>query len=94
MNVMWKNHPYHIKFMHKLSDEKNRKKRRFLTYCFIYMDKKEKPFSTGISKLNPIDELNRNMGKLHALLNALLKARAKRDVRIIFFNEFHKNFKI
>ena len=81
---------YSVSFAHNMFHVENKKKKRFVTYCAI--KKNGEIISRGFSKLNPIDKLNRNMGKARAFERAL-NSFSRKD-RLAFWEEFHKNFKI
>jgi hypothetical protein len=83
---------YIVHFHHVVTDANSRKKKRFTTFCWISEPDKKVVITKGVSKLNPIDKLNRNLGKARAFQKAIKKY--SRDERIIFWLEFHKNFKI
>jgi hypothetical protein len=79
-------------------EAKNKKKQRYCTSCLILedkgKDKDRKIVSKGYAKRNPIDKLNKNLGKAKALESALLSFPTSRKDRLSFWTEFHKNFKI
>jgi hypothetical protein len=81
---------YSVTFAHHMFNVQNKKKKRFVTYCSV--KRNGEIISRGFTKLNPIDKLNRNLGKARAFQKAIKKY--SRDERIIFWLEFHKNFKI
>lgn len=84
---------YVVKFMHKVSDPNKRKKKRFTTFCAIFDAKKrEHPLCEGKAVANPSDKINKNYGKLVALTKAL--SDVDRKTRIVFWEEFNKNFKV
>jgi hypothetical protein len=76
----------------------NKKKQRFCTTCLILedrgKDKERRILGKGESKRNPIDILNKNVGKARAMESALKTMPTNREMRTTFWMEFHKNFKI
>ena len=82
---------YYVKFAHKLTQEKNPKKRRFITACWI-SDANYSLLAKGFAKLNPIDKLNRNMGKARAFAKAL--SSFTRKERTSFWHKFNTTFAI
>jgi len=82
---------YIVKFMHFLEKPNSKSKKRFSTHCDIFNKDKELIISKD-SRLNPIDKLNRNLGKAKALEHAL--SNFSKSERKLFWTEFHKNFKL
>jgi hypothetical protein len=76
----------------------NKKKQRYCTNCLILedkgKDKDRKIIGKGQSRRNPIDKLNKNLGKAKALESALRNMPTDRKDRTIFWIEFHKEFTI
>jgi len=81
---------YSVTFAHHMFNVQNKKKKRFVTYCSV--KRNGEIISRGFTKLNPIDKLNRNLGKAKALENALVSF--SRKDRIVFWEEFHKDFSL
>jgi hypothetical protein len=91
MKVTINNKDYYVKFAHQMTAEKNKKKRRFITACWI-SDTNYSLLTKGFAKLNPIDKLNRNMGKARAFSKAL--SSFNREERKVFWEHFNTTFAI